>query len=546
MKCFFLLFITLLGTQYGVKEKSKEEKLQDFAHEKLFIEENSVKNYSTEIEEFSTVNESVEVSFKLEYPEFEANISEEDYFDVKNYRKTLRQWGKNYHQTNNERLLKNIDTSNMKNLYVSSYSPFVSFTTTTEELESNSYDTINTLIENNHVNSVYVNYNTEYASTLSSSMDFMGITYYLENNKCSGTGVKIGILETDLVDKTHSILSDATVTVNKRMFDSTGDHATQVASIIHTVAPEAELYSITIKNSPREEIDWFLDNDVDIVNCSYGELNPTGKYSSESAYMDYAVYTYKLTIVAAVGNEGEDTGYVANPALGYNVIGVGACTSRDNFASQFSSYKVLNGPSKPNIVAPGECMRIPGFDGDVYDGTSYSAPIISACIALLMQDYEQMRIHPEYVMSFLYANTKIDSYDVVASGFAEYNGSGCLNFDEFWWNYGLNVNDRIASGNSDWTKTMNIHLRAKQQYKISLCWLAKATGSTSGTKTSNLDMVLYDESGKVLTKSTSTVNNYELIYFEPTAVDAVYTMICSVNGSTIKAEDVGIYYRFDA
>ena len=59
-------------------------------------------------------------------------------------------------------------------------------------------------------------------------------------------------------------------------------------------------------------------------------------------------------------------------------------------------------------------------------------------------------------------------------------------------------------------------------------------------------MVLYDESGKVLTKSTSTVNNYELIYFEPTAVDAVYTMICSVNGSTIKAEDVGIYYRFDA
>ena len=64
-----------------------------------------------------------------------------------------------------------------------------------------------------------------------------------------------------------------------------------------------------------------IENGVDIINCSYATSNANGYYDSESAYMDYVVYTYGITVVACAGNTG---GYVTNPGLGNNVITVGA------------------------------------------------------------------------------------------------------------------------------------------------------------------------------------------------------------------------------
>ena len=78
-----------------------------------------------------------------------------------------------------------------------------------------------------------------------------------------------------------------------------------IASIMAKMCPDAKLLSVELSGNAVSEIDWMLDRNVNVINLSYGNDNPTGNYDSNSAYMDYIVNTYKVTIVAAVGNNGE-------------------------------------------------------------------------------------------------------------------------------------------------------------------------------------------------------------------------------------------------
>ena len=64
------------------------------------------------------------------------------------------------------------------------------------------------------------------------------------------------------------------------------EHTTTMASIIggsYGIASGAEMYAVELYLSPTQEIDWLLDNDVDVVNCSYGYTNSRGTYSDLSA-----------------------------------------------------------------------------------------------------------------------------------------------------------------------------------------------------------------------------------------------------------------------
>ena len=104
----------------------------------------------------------------------------------------------------------------------------------------------------------------------------------------------------------------------------------------NSIAPKCKILSVELFGNPVSEIDWLLNRNVNVINMSYGEGNPSGNYNSSSAYMDYIVSTYKVTIVAASGNEPQN---VTNPGLGYNVITVGACTSQDIYATSF--FRIL-------------------------------------------------------------------------------------------------------------------------------------------------------------------------------------------------------------
>ncbi|CCZ85511.1 peptidase S8/S53 subtilisin kexin sedolisin [Firmicutes bacterium CAG:631] len=147
----------------------------------------------------------------------------------------------------------------------------------------------------------------------------------------------IGILDLGIADEDHSNFNNIDLTVRNEWYyiETVTEHATTVASVIAKMCPDAKLLSVELSGNAVSEIDWMLDRNVNIINMSFGEKNPTGNYNSESAYVDYIVNTYKVTIISSSGNEGLDTGYITNPALGYNVITVGAGNSDNYYAVVF-------------------------------------------------------------------------------------------------------------------------------------------------------------------------------------------------------------------
>jgi hypothetical protein len=98
-----------------------------------------------------------------------------------------------------------------------------------------------------------------------------------------------------------------------------------------------------------------------------------------------------MIIVNAIGNEGSSSSGTLNaPADVEGVISVGSI-DRSGFLSQFSSTgPAADGRIKPDCVAPGEGIVVPGFKTrDSYlvnfTGTSYSTPLVSGIVALIVQ-----------------------------------------------------------------------------------------------------------------------------------------------------------------
>jgi len=109
-----------------------------------------------------------------------------------------------------------------------------------------------------------------------------------------------------------------------------------------------------------------------------------------------------LTFVAGIGNGKDAFDPPLYPAAGANVIGVGVVdsvrvddlqTSLANFALAYPEHSsfgpTAEGRSKPDIVAPGNCMTASAFDNGLYepagDWSSYSTPIVAGAAALLIE-----------------------------------------------------------------------------------------------------------------------------------------------------------------
>lgn len=183
--------------------------------------------------------------------------------------------------------------------------------------------------------------------------------------------------------------------INIYGMDMTG-HGTSVESVIKTeeeanvnigvanAEDTIEIYSVRIldenNQSPVsrvvEGIQWCMDNDINIINMSFGMDN-------YSAILEEAVNRAAeagILMVAAAGNNGEEEYHEVQYPAGYaQVIGVGAVDEKME-RSTFSAYG-----DGVEVVAPGE--NIPVSDSfqyrSVVRGTSFAAPHVSAIAALL-------------------------------------------------------------------------------------------------------------------------------------------------------------------
>lgn len=253
--------------------------------------------------------------------------------------------------------------------------------------------------------------------------------------------VKIAILDSGVdrisnVDVTDSVCLVSEESQITPMFEDITGHGTAIASIIagdgedgiRGINPNAEIYSVKVldKNNTApvsriiEGIYWCIDNDIDIINMSFG----TNRYSPALEQAVKAAYDSGILMIGAAGNNAGDVEY---PAAFDEVMAVGSV----NPEAQISDFS--NTGEELEIAAPGEKIKASGFfcGTIVTHGTSISVPHVVGVASLLWEkdtsksnefirqliNYSAKNIENTDDCGLLDANYALCIYDVFADNF---------------------------------------------------------------------------------------------------------------------------------
>jgi Subtilisin-like serine proteases len=182
-------------------------------------------------------------------------------------------------------------------------------------------------------------------------------------------------------------------------------HGTACAGIIHSIAPEAELYSVRVlgRNMGGRAIqfaaglDWAIENDMQIVNLSLS----TSLEEFFGLFHDLADQAYfkNMNLVSAVNNIPEPS----YPSLYSSVISVAAHEGKDPFTYYY------------NVNPPVE-FGAPGIDVEVAwnrkqfltcTGNSFAAPHLTGITALIRAKHPELTpFQVKTVLLSCAANTK--------------------------------------------------------------------------------------------------------------------------------------------
>jgi subtilisin family serine protease len=184
-------------------------------------------------------------------------------------------------------------------------------------------------------------------------------------------------------------------------------HGTHVAGIIALVAPEAKIIPVRVLDHRglgniwvlAEALAFALDPDgnpktadgADVINLSLSTLRETElisdlleKACGGDSGIDFPVsFNPYLVVVAAAGNDGDDTEQFPAAENVDGLIAVGASTANDRLAS-FSTRA-----SWVQVAAPGEAIlsTVPGGQFGTWSGTSMAAPFVAGEVALLRASF---------------------------------------------------------------------------------------------------------------------------------------------------------------
>ncbi len=198
---------------------------------------------------------------------------------------------------------------------------------------------------------------------------------------------------------------------------SKGSHGTAVAGIIASrmnsygivgIAPSAKIMALTAcddfgcdEASVINAIYYAVDNGADIINMSLGSSGYVGYSSSYDTPIQYA-YDHDVFVVVSAGNGdvesvnsiGQNLTYapvspVCNDVEGYNIVlGVGAY---DANWSNYGDCVDVNAPGNLILTSVVPAHHMYGWDYDFISGTSFSAPMVAATAALLMNQNSNLK-----------------------------------------------------------------------------------------------------------------------------------------------------------
>ena len=179
-------------------------------------------------------------------------------------------------------------------------------------------------------------------------------------------------------------------------------HGTACAGIIHSLAPEAELYSVRVLGPNLKTggdafiagLRWAIENRMDVINLSLS----TRKQDHALALHELAdmAYFQNAILVASANN----TPVLSYPWLFSSVISVASHVDSDPYTFYYN-------PAPPvEFTAPGVDVEVAWLDGATMIGTgnSYDAPHIAGLVACIMSKHRSLA--PFQIKTVLYYTSK--------------------------------------------------------------------------------------------------------------------------------------------
>ncbi len=212
----------------------------------------------------------------------------------------------------------------------------------------------------------------------------------------TGKGIKVAVVDSG-VEYDHPALEKSVRSGVKVEYDERAEnnyrikpddkpsdmsgHGTACAGIIHSIAPEAEIYSVRVlgRNMSGRAIqfaaglDWAIENDMQVVNLSLS----TSLEEYYGLFHDLADQAYfkNIVLVSAVNNIPEPS----YPSLYSSVISVAAHEGHDPFTYYYN-------PTPPvEFGAPGIDVKV-AWNKKQYltcTGNSFAAPHIAGIVSLI-------------------------------------------------------------------------------------------------------------------------------------------------------------------
>lgn len=457
---------------------------------------------------------------------------------------------KEYHKGNNSRILDSLIFGNFQDIYVSNYAPFIDVSYNLEYFAKHQTYILEQLSKNKLVAGITISViEEEYHEEIASISNQIGAGDVYTNRTRTGSGVVVGVLESGVIDTSHPDLQESIIITRSHVLNSfyVKDHATNVALIIagsNGLANDVVLLNALLLGSLSEEVEWMLDNDVDIINMSFGEEDNHGEYSSMSAYVDYIMAEEYVIIVNSAGNEGRTTGYITNPGLAYNVLTVGS-VDYDNYRSRFSSHVTLSGPEKPTISLYGEHVSVYDDANTSVDGTSFSAALMSGYLAWIIQSHSTLLVNRERLYALLVANAHNSVYiPNTDCGFANTIGAGVFNYANLEANYSYSG---VKSNSTGVTNTLiyskEVYLQAGQTLRASLATTASSDGTVNGVTFTDYDLQIKNSSGQLLFNANSVDSVIEVATYTATTSGYYTFNIVQVTERVKNKDYIGYAYR---
>lgn len=488
------------------------------------------------VELFSS--EDISLSINLSYDKLDTNYlipSDEATNEEAHELKWQRiQLGKEYYSAKNNRMANKLDGKQYKERYISTYLPCIEYTYDVEVFKKNRLEILSSLSLSEDVASISVVGDIEISDSLDSAISCVEASS-IKSSSYKGSGINIGLLETGVIRTSHASVAGADITVRSSIFNVETEHATKIASILVNqnsgIVPEAKLYNRTVSGNVSQELDWFIDRNIDIINMSWGDASNLGVYYTNSALCDFAVQEYGIVIVAASGNNDEDDHKVLNPGMGYNVLTVGNYYELEETMSETSSYVETSGPEKPNLVVPGVNLIIPGFSG-YNSGTSYSCAIMTGLITSLMSQYSGLIGNADKVIALVTSscsNVYVNPQGTFkGNGYNDIWGTGLFNYADAQSNY-TKINTYINSSTSYGTYASPLTTFTRgydycSEAKIGIFWYADSDGDKDNTTRTDYRFELYDVTGTLIAGGSSSTSNYAYIHINSMPIGNRFTL----------------------